>query len=157
MPLNGDSAVREMQKHKDEIKPDIPEHSGAMLAEFKEQRSGFQVGQESAEGKEGFAKAVRIMPGSRMEQRKERQTGISICEQIQIITEIPPFTGRIPTDITVGLRERAGAVAIKDALPPAITGMMGELPDGYALLPESAIMVLQPSEGAGRAESAIHR
>ena len=25
-----------MQKHQDQIKPDIPEHSGAMLAELKE-------------------------------------------------------------------------------------------------------------------------
>ena len=93
------------------------------MSGIKEQRSGFQAGQESSEAKEGFAKA--IMLGSRIEERKDRQTGIGIGEQIQIITEIPPFTGRIPTDITVGLRERAEAVAIKDALLPAITGMMG--------------------------------
>ena len=31
-----DGVVIEMQKHQDQIKPDIPEHSGAMHAEFKE-------------------------------------------------------------------------------------------------------------------------
>ena len=28
--------MREMQDHQDQVKPDIPEHSGAMLAELKE-------------------------------------------------------------------------------------------------------------------------
>ena len=32
----GRRGEREMQKHQDQIKPDIPEHSGAMHAEFKE-------------------------------------------------------------------------------------------------------------------------
>lgn len=80
-------------------------HGHGIVSGIQEQRSGVQAGQESAEAKEGFAKAMRIMLGSRIEKREERQTGIGIGEQIQVIAEIPPFTRRIPTDITVGLRK----------------------------------------------------
>ena len=100
-------------------------HSHGIVGRIEEQRSGLQAGQESAEAKEGFAKAMRIMLGSRIEDRKERQTGIGIGEQIQVIAEIPPITRRIPTGITVGLREKARAAAIKDALLPAVAGMVG--------------------------------
>lgn len=93
------------------------------------------------------------MLGSRIEERKDRQTGIGIGEQIQIITEIPPFTGRIPTDITVGLRERAEAVAIKDALLPAITGMMKDT--GTVLSSRSIIMKAQTKEPSPRLPASI--
>ena len=65
-----------------------------------------------------------IMLGSGMKQRKERQTGIGIGEEIEVITEIISFTGRIPADIAVGLRIVAVASAIQDAVFPAVAGVV---------------------------------
>ena len=65
-----------------------------------------------------------IMLGSRVKQRKERQTGIGVREKVKIVSEVPSFAGRIPTDITVRLRIVAVAGAISDTVFPAFTGMV---------------------------------
>jgi hypothetical protein len=36
---------------------------------------------------------MRIMLGSRMKQRKKREAGIRVGEKVEIIAEVPPFTG----------------------------------------------------------------
>ena len=60
-----------------------------------------------------------------MIQRKERQLRIGIRQQIEIVTEIPAFTGGIPTDRTIWLREVTITVAVEVAILPAVTGMVG--------------------------------
>jgi hypothetical protein len=65
------------------------------------------------------------MLGSRVIQRKERQLRIGIRQQIEIVTEIPAFTGGIPTDRTIWLREVTITVAVEVAILPAVTGMVG--------------------------------
>ena len=66
-----------------------------------------------------------IMFGSLVEERKERQSGISVCQKIEVITEIPAVTGGIPSDRAIRLRKVAITVAVEIAVFPAITGMVG--------------------------------
>lgn len=63
--------------------------------------------------------------GSRVIQRKERQFRIGIRQQIEIVTEIPAFTGGIPTDRAIWLGEVSITVAVEIAILPAVTGMVG--------------------------------
>ena len=65
-----------------------------------------------------------VMLGSRVKQREERQTGIGIREEVEIVSEIPSFTGRIPTDIAVGLRIITVAGTISDTVFPAFADMV---------------------------------
>ena len=60
-----------------------------------------------------------------MIQRKVRQFRIGIRQQIEIVTEVPAFTGGIPTDRTIWLREVTITVTVEVAIFPAVTGMMG--------------------------------
>lgn len=55
-------------------------HGHGIVSGIKEERSRLQIRQESPEAEEGFTKSVRIMLGSRVKERKERQAGISISE-----------------------------------------------------------------------------
>ena len=66
-----------------------------------------------------------VMLGSFMVQREERQFRSGICQQIEVIPEVPAITGRIPPNRAIWLRETTIAVAIKDAILPAITGVVG--------------------------------
>ena len=65
-----------------------------------------------------------VMLRGGMEQRKDWEIGIRIRKDVEIVTEIPAVTGRIPTDGAIWLREVAVAVAVKASGFPAITGMM---------------------------------
>ena len=100
-------------------------HSHRVVSGIQQKRSRFQFRSQSPETEESFTETVRIMFGNLIEQRKEWKFRIRVYEQIEIVTEVPAFTGRIPTDRAVGLREVAITVTIEVAAFPTITGMMG--------------------------------
>ena len=64
------------------------------------------------------------MLGSLMVQRKERKLRIGICQQVQVVTEVPAFTGGIPSVRAIRLREIAVTITVEVARFPAITGMV---------------------------------
>ena len=71
-----------------------------------------------------------IMLGSLMEQRKEGQFGIGIRQQIEVVSEVPAVTGRIPSDRAIGLREVAITIAVEITFLPAVADVMGTRTSG---------------------------
>ena len=59
-----------------------------------------------------------------MVKREERQIGIRIRKDVEIVAKVPAVTGGIPTDRAIWLREVTVAVAVKVAGFPAITDMV---------------------------------
>ena len=59
---------------------------------------------------------------------EERQFRISICQQIEIVSEVPAVTRGIPSNRAVWLREVANTVTVEVALFPAIAGMVRTKP-----------------------------
>ena len=66
-----------------------------------------------------------VMLGSLVIQRKEWKLRIGIGQQVEIVTEVPTITGRIPSHRTIWLREVAITITIKDSFFPAIAGVVG--------------------------------
>ena len=60
-----------------------------------------------------------------MEQREERQFGIGVSKQIEVVTEVPAFTRGIPSNRAIRLREIAIAIAGEVSGFPAIACMVG--------------------------------
>ena len=73
-----------------------------------------------------FQKSMRIMFGSRIQERKDRQVAfrISSNQHIQVIPMIKTVPGRIPSDITVRLGEVTFAFTVMDSFVCTATNAM---------------------------------
>ena len=103
-------------------------HGHGVMSGVKQQGGRFQIRSQSPEAEECFAESMGIMLRSLVKGRKERQLTVGIGKQVQVIAKVPVFTGRIPADITIGLREEAVTVAVEDTLLPAVAGVMRTKP-----------------------------
>ena len=67
------------------------------------------------------------MAGSTLQDREDRQSGVGICEEIEVIAVVEEISGRIPAPIGIGLGEPALVAALVDALLMAVTGRVAAL------------------------------
>ena len=74
---------------------------------------------------ESLAEPMGVMFGSGMKDSKQRKVTFRIGKDVHVIAEIPCFSGRIPSNIAIGLREKVITGAIMDSTFPAITSAMG--------------------------------
>lgn len=77
---------------------------------------------ELEHGEIGIQKAMRVMPGSRSQERKNREVAFRVrCrEHVEIISEIVAASVGIPTDVTIRLVIEAAAFAVTDPFFHAI-------------------------------------
>ncbi len=85
------------------------------MGRVQQKRSWLQIRSQCPKTEEGFTETMGIMLGSLMVERKEGQFRPGICQQIEIVTEIPAVTGGIPANRAIRLREVAVAITVEDA------------------------------------------
>lgn len=95
-----------------------------IVGRIQEELSDICFRKELLHGEEVIPKAMGIMSGGGAKQRKKRQVifGIRGSEHIEIITEIMPFSVRIPANVAVGLVVDTVALTVPDALFKAVAG-----------------------------------
>ena len=62
----------------------------------------------------------KIVAGSTLQDREDRQSGVGICEEIEVIAIVKEISGRIPSPIGIRLGEPALVLAIDDTFFMAI-------------------------------------
>ena len=95
-----------------------------IVGRIQEKLSDICFGKELLHREEVMPKAMRVMPRGETKQREQRQIIFRVrgSEHVEIITEIVPFSVRIPANVAVGLVVDTVALTVPDALFKAVAG-----------------------------------
>ena len=102
-------------------------HGGCIMCRIKDQSGNIPVCEERLDAGKSVQHGRKIMAGCTLQDREDRQSGVSIREEIEVIAIEKEISGGIPAPIGIWLGEPALMVAIVDALFMAIAHRMAAL------------------------------
>ena len=102
-------------------------HGGCIVCRIKDQSGNIPVREKRLDAGQSVQHGRKVMAGSTLQDRDDRQSGVDICEEIEVIAVVEEISGRIPAPIGIRLGEPALVAALVDALLMAVTGRVAAL------------------------------
>ena len=78
-------------------------HSGCIVCRIKDQSGNIPVREKRFDAGKSVQHGRKVMAGSTLKDREDRQSGVGICEEIEVIAVVEEISGRIPAPIGIGL------------------------------------------------------
>ena len=102
-------------------------HGGCIVCRIKDQSGNIPVREKRFDAGKSVQHGRKVMAGSTLKDREDRQSRVGICEEIEVIAVVEEISGRIPAPIGIRLGEPALVAALVDALLMAVTGRVAAL------------------------------
>ena len=97
------------------------------MCRIKDQSGNIPVREKRFVAGKSVQHGRKVMAGSTLKDREDRQSRVGICEEIEVIAVVEEISGRIPAPIGIRLGEPALVAALVDALLMAVTGRVAAL------------------------------
>ena len=78
-------------------------HGGCIVCRIKDQSGNIPVREKRFDAGKSVQHGRKVMAGSTLQDREDRQSGVGICEEIEVIAVVEEISGRIPAPIGIGL------------------------------------------------------